>query len=239
MLKVIEGRTGPTRRSTLEPYLDSYLNLTVKLDNAAFPTEPTVQTTIPDYVPDGLVDYGRSFPSKREPIVVDKRAILEKNKPILTEIFSRDYTGMNEVQIKTAMVSALTEHVYTSMPYGDKSVDQGGNLSEATETLCRHHALTLQVLCQTIGVESRLFKGELNGSGHGANFVRLGGKWWLVDATQPDFSRAANGSEQWNPAAFEVEGPPYQGTRVYNVHSRYGGPDRQYIAADRMNWTIR
>lgn len=60
--------------------------------------------------------------------------------------------------------------------------------------VCRHHALVTQTLLQAFGIESRLMKSNVTFDQkkepalepHANNLVRIGNKWYLLDATAPE-----------------------------------------------------
>ena len=90
LLAVAHDETvGPEERSSrLDRYYDAYVDLTIRLDHAAFPPTPhgEVRSGIPEYIPDGFVDLGGNKNTdhilrSREQILVDKQEILEKYAP--------------------------------------------------------------------------------------------------------------------------------------------------------------
>jgi len=52
--------------------------------------------------------------------------------------------------------------------------------------VCRHQALYVQVLLQSLGLTSQLLKCNLDGYSHVANLLRIDNKWHVLDVTNPE-----------------------------------------------------
>lgn len=241
------------RSRRLGSYLDAYIALTLKLDHAVFPpTRPReVKKGVPGYLPDGLVDMGGSReldPSRRnrEQILLDKRPILEKYKPLLEKIFTTNYKGWSLSDKKKHMVATLAANIYSSTPYNDALDDEEVNfngevvsLSELPEGVCRHMGLTFQVLCQAVGIKSRVLKAHRDGVRHSANMVRLDGAWRILDVSKPDYVINDQGRKDWRPGSYKVDAPPaHGGTKRYEVTGQFSGEHHTYEAHDDMYWYI-
>lgn len=251
-----ERLSASEKEGRLGRYLDAYFDLNLKLDHAAFPPSAPgeINEGVPDYVPDGFVDMGGDSDTDpdsrgREMILIDKMRILQKYKLLLKEIFNG---GMNELaggNRKKAMAESIAEKVYFSMPYdyaGRRRNIAGKKvpLSEITETVCRHHALVFQVLCQAVGVKSRLLKNDMGFEGttpsrHSTNMARFDGAWYIFDPTIPDYMEKPDGQREWRPATFRVDRPPAKGEiKTWHVTTRNSNRKRTYIAHDDMYWFI-
>ncbi|HSX05106.1 MAG TPA: EDR1-related protein [Candidatus Saccharimonadales bacterium] len=250
------------RSQRLSHYLDAYFDLTIKLDQAAFPADApgTHHEGIPSYMPDGFVDMGRDpahDPAKREgeQLWVDKHEILTKYKPLLTRIFEHDYSDMTPAERALSMGYSIAREVYQSIPLpkivDDKgSIGLGGDkvkLSEITEALCRHRALLFQVLSQAVGLNTRVIKGPRMGrkvENHAANFLQAGDKWYLFDVSNPYATDGPDGEQTLLPAAYELEdGPlaPGEARRLSFTRATLlvGDVSRvRYIARDDMYWYV-
>lgn len=198
------------RFSRINRYLDAYFSLQVKLDREAFPSDGRVYSGVPDYIPDGLTDMGSdpvkdpSYRRGREKIRINKKEIFDESKDFFTHLFSQDYSNMSLEQIKLYFARYVGYYVYHLIPYDTEKADPFPNsersvlLVEASKKkkgVCRHHALYSQVLMQSVGLTSRLFKcdvqfGERDAGAHACNLVRINNAWYLMDSTNPD---VANG----------------------------------------------
>lgn len=242
----------PTRSRRLSHYLEAYSNLTLRLDHAVFPESPTPHRGIPGYIPDGLVDLGkystvREAQTEREQVWVDKRAILEKYRPVLTKIFSQDYSRATSTQKKLYMANELAKAVYFEMPAAEAG--RTGNaflgtgrvrLSELSEGVCRHQSLVFQVLGQAVGLTIRQARGDMQyvdqetgrkiQMRHATNIMRVNGQWYIYDVSNPDYVVNAAGKKEWRPGRHEIDGPPTDNTtfKVVNVKGRYGGLEFTY-----------
>lgn len=237
----------------LDRYLDAYFDLTIKLDNAAFQaTEPgEVRQGVPDYIPDGFVDMGGESELNpdfrgREQILIDKREVFDKYKPLMKNLFSRDYGDRPLQEKKKMMVSALGRELYSVMKYDDDlrdgAKDLGGKkvkLSSMDEGVCRHQGLVFQVLAQAAGLKTRVLKAYMDEERHSTNMLRLDGQWYIFDVTNPDYAIGGNGKKVWRPGAYKVDGPPpTRGTKKYDVKAKYSGREHTYVAHDNIYWHI-
>lgn len=240
----------PEKQAKLGVYLDAYFDVTVELDHLAYPSTPEgkVMGGVPDYIPDGFIDMGKDDsidPSKREreQILVDKRAILEKYKPILMEVLGNDYEGISRQGKKKRMVTGVARELYRTMKYDAQAASaMGGDkvkLSEVPEGVCRHQGLVFQVLCQTIGIKSRVLKAYRDGERHSTNMVRFDDEWYIFDVTAPDYEKTAEGQLMWKPGVYPVDGPPLPNkTKRYDVKGKFSGENHIYNAHDNMHWRI-
>jgi hypothetical protein len=242
--------SATVRRERLSRYIDAYSDLTIKLDHAAFPnTQPgVVQSGVPEYIPDGFVDMGRSRTTDpthrdREQILVDKRAILTKYKPLLTEIFMTDYSAVTLGQKKRDMADKIAQAVYFSMPYSTEAADNLGGglvpLSQLSEGVCRHQGMVFQVLGQAVGLKMRQMKALLGNVYHSTDVMRIDGRWFLYDVTNPDYVINRGGEKEWRPGVYPIDGPPPRGAKkTYQVKAKHSGEEHTYIAHDDMFWFI-
>jgi hypothetical protein len=254
-----DDRLSPAmRKNRLSRYLDAYADLTIKLDHAAFPADDatTVHEGIPSYIADGYADMGRQssrnsvLRARREQIWVDKHAIFTRFKPVLTEIFQADYSGMPVWKKQLSMANRLSQEVYFSMPgIAEEDAPDGEigwgvdkvRLSEVTESVCRHKALAYQVLGQAVGLDMRLMKGYMNGTRHVANFQRVNGDWYLEDPTSPDYHVNGEGQKVWEAVRYPIDRPPSDENEVkkYKVTQPISGKQHTYIArGDDQYWHI-
>jgi hypothetical protein len=240
------------RHSRLDRYLNAYFNLTLRLDHAAFPEAGTPRRGIPAYIPDGFVDLGKyssvaEARQHREQVWIDKRAILEKYRPVLTSIFAQDYSRASSTQKKLYMANELAKAVYFGMPFA--KAGKTGNaflgtdrvrLSELSEGVCRHQSLAFQVLGQAVGLTIRTVKGEMQyfdqelgrkiQMRHATNIMRVNGQWYLYDVTNPDHVPRSDGVKEWRPGRHEIDGPPTDATtfKVVNTKGKHGGDEFTY-----------
>jgi transglutaminase-like putative cysteine protease len=241
-----------SRRRRLDRYTDAYINLTLRLDHAAFPESGTPRRGIPAYIPDGLVDLGKyatvaEARQHREQVWIDKRAILEKYKPVLTQIFAQDYSRASSTQKKLYMANELAKAVYFGMPFA-KAGKTGKaflgtdrvRLSELDEGVCRHQSLVFQVLGQAVGLTIRTVKGDMQyfdqdlgkkiQMRHATNIMRVNGQWYLYDVTNPDHMPLPDGVKEWRPGRHEIDGPPTDATtfKVVKTKGKHGGLEFTY-----------
>ena len=248
--------TSTEKDAQLDKGLSAFFDLTVKLDHAAFPaTKPgEIEEGVPDYIPDGFVDMGKHRSTKpyeriepgdsspREQILVDKRAILEKYKPFLKDLMGRDFSQLDLQTKKRRLATETAKEIYRSMQFNlAASENLGGglvNLSTVPEGVCRHQGLTFQVLCQTLGLKSRLLKSYRDGERHSTNLLRIDEQWYIFDVTNPDYKRTPGGNE-WRPGAYKIDEPPVPNERKkYHVTGKFSGDDHTYVAHDNMYWRI-
>jgi transglutaminase-like putative cysteine protease len=247
---------SPDERSEkLDQYLDAYTALTLRLDHDAFPaTRPgEVHDGTTEYVPDGFNDMGRDDTldvnerTDREVIHVDKQALYERYKPVIKELLSRDYSNMSSKEKKGAMFQALAQKVYAQLRFDRESAEAMGggkvSLAELSEGVCRHQALTFQVLAQALGLKSEVIKGYMQFEGkapesHAANIIRIDGKWSILDVTNPDYVEK-DGKKRWRPGVIPIDAPPAPGVKTnYEGYTRNSGEYRKYYVHNKAFWTI-
>lgn len=254
-----ERLTPKQRERHLGRYIDAYFDLTIKLDHAAFPpTIPgVVRSGVPDYIPDGFVDLGgdRNLQTQlrsREKIVVDKREMFDRYREVVLSAFqdTKQQFPNNNTRQKLHMIDMVAEAVYYQLPYGYTKDYRGGgniNLSELPTGVCRHQALTTQVLLQAVGVTSRLIKCDARFNDnrgferHAANLVRVNSQWALVDSTNPEYEQV-RGRKILRPSHYEISEPPTpsEPRKNYDVVSNYADGRRQYrVHQDDMFWVIQ
>lgn len=247
--------TEGQKSARLDRYLDAYTDLTVKLDHDAFPPSDGVRVGVPDYIPDGFVDMGSDSSTEvsargREMVKVDKAAIFDRYKPLLKDIFSHDYEGHSSDEKKQQMISKLYWGVYGEINYNKGRADQMKgivNLGDISEGVCRHIALTFQVLAQATGLTSRLLKcdtaiedesGRVQGGRHAANMVRVNYKWYIVDPTNPDYVKK-NGGLEGRLGIMPIDNPPRNGeVRTYEHVMRHSRKPRKYVSHNDAYWFI-
>lgn len=239
----------------LDAQLDTVFDLTIKLDHAAFPpTKPgEVREGVPDYIPDGFVDMGKhrstnpherfDFGKPLGQILVDKRDTLAKYKPFLKDLLSRDFSRLDPQARKRRLAIETAKEIYVSMQHSVDAAESLGtdvvNLSSISEGVCRHQGLTFQVLCQTLGLKSRVLKSYRDGERHSTNMLRLAGQWYIFDVTNPDYKLNDAGQREWRPGVYSVDEPPKPGeTKVYRVNGKFSGDPHTYTAHDNMYWRI-
>lgn len=243
----------PQRQERLGRYWDAYTDLTVKLDRAAFAETDSgaVHLGVPDYIPDGLVDMGSNpstdprYRGGRDQIKVDKAAIYKKYRSTLLEIFSTDYTNVPSSAAKRHMAKTLMQAIYFTLPYdkGRAARDNGPrtsgitHLHEMSEGVCRHQALTYQVLAQACGLTSRLVKCHMDGERHAANATRIDYQWYFIDVTNPDYTATPHGKLQWEPAAYKIPHEP-QDKDDYTFTKPHSGVKHHYTVRDDMCWRL-
>jgi len=242
---------GPDKKEQLNSGLDAYFDLTIKLDHAAFPNSASGEVTkgVPDYIPDGFIDMGKDGniapdQREREQIRVDKREILEKYKPFIADVLGRDYGETDKQAFKRRLAIEAAKEVYRSMQYNISSSENLGgdivDLSTVPEGVCRHQGLIFQVLCQTLGLKSRILKSYRDGERHSTNMVRFDGQWYIFDVTNPDYAVNSDGDKEWRPGAFAVDEPPKPNeTKRYEVKGRFSGEAHTYTAHDKMFWRVQ
>lgn len=251
--------TPEKRRERLERYIDAFISLNIKLDKDAFPPSDHVYRGVPRYVPDGLSDMG-SDPNpdqtgrSREKIRINKAEILEKAKPLIFEVLSKELpSSVTSEQRKKWITESVAHFVYNSMPYnhdnGKLHSMYGSDSVVLTDiaheklAVCRHHALMTQVLLQSFGISSRLIKSELviNGNNlgpHANNIVRMDGNWYIIDTTNPE-----RNSDRKSSKVFIRRLPEKQiDTNMNNYEWDFDlsdGEKRGYITHSNMFYRIR
>ena len=188
-------------------YTDTYLDLNIKLDRAAFPPDDRVIQAVPGYIPDGLSDMGGDGNTdnesrSRERIRINKKELFKQAQPLFKKVLTIQETeGKDTDEWESDVVSEVMDFVYTSMPYNfgvsenAESVMYGtvmlSDIADQKLAVCRHHALVTQVLLQSLGITSRLMKSYASFDGmppgaHANNAVEIDGKWYLLDTTNPE-----------------------------------------------------
>ncbi|OGL34534.1 hypothetical protein A3F65_02735 [Candidatus Saccharibacteria bacterium RIFCSPHIGHO2_12_FULL_47_16b] len=243
--------TKAEKDERLDRYLDAYLSLTLKLDHVAFPPnrEGEINKGVPDYLPDGFVDMGgqamRYAPHRdREMIKVDKAGIFKKYRPRLKNLFSHDFSGDSSHDKKSKMLNYLAQTVAYDLPHvGD--IELGGDmvkLHELPDGVCRHQALTFQVLAQAMGLKTRLLKVNVSQNGnsfgrHAANMARIDGEWYVVDVSISDHVER-DGKKIWAPGVLKVDRPPRKDEPITYKGKQNSGLEVEYEAHDSMFWFI-
>lgn len=250
----VEERPSRTKR-----YVDAYLDLLVKLDQAAFSPTPgdEVMSGVPSYVMDGLSDLGSDGNTvdrlrSREKIRVDKKELFEKSKDLFYNIFTYDIPkNRTQDQIKKWIIKNVGAHVSRNMPYDfdDKGIQEWGGrsigLHESIEkklAQCRHQALASQVLLQAMGIESRLVKSDVDygdGKGFGPhvnNIVRVEGRWYLFDSTAPE----RDNNNEWKDCMWPIPDENIDlASNRYVWEIQVGDRKRTYKSRNNMYWRIR
>lgn len=237
----------------LQYYLDAYTSLSVKIDHAAFAGggRHRVDSGVPSYIPDGFVDLGSqrtvdTAERYRETIYVDKPGMYRRHRQTLFDIFGARYDGQDQAETETSIADLLAKKVFDELPYDHSEPTFNGervNLADLDEGVCRHQALTFQVLAQAVGLNSKLVKGDVLAEGqryrHAVNFVEIGGNWDLYDVTNPEHIGTPRGY-QWQPTVVAVDRPPSPGeSRRYSSRSFYGGQPYEFQNDDNMYWFVR
>lgn len=254
------GLSAQERKERLSRALNDYIDLIVLLDHETSPSDEldVVHEGIPTYIPDGFVDLGSNDKVRdpllrtadREQIWVDKKEILTKYRQTLARALFRDYKELTPDQREIAIADQLAYEIFFTMP-AIADVREGliglgkdkVRLSEMDEGICRHKALTFQVLAQAAGLEGHLMKGYIDDEKHTANFVRIdGGNWYLYDVTRPDYEVNNEGNKMWRPGRYLIDHPPTEGEiSHYMVMAEFDGGAHEYIARNRpddMYWFI-
>lgn len=253
------------RKDRLGRYLDAFCKLNLKLDHAVFPpSEPgKVHKGVPDYLPDGFIDMGsdptlREDKRSREQIMLDKAEVFKKYRKDILEIFSNPMIAKSDNDTKKRLiVTHLMLGIYTRMPYayddkGRPANNLGGGkvaISSLSEGVCRHQAFAFQTLAQFFGISSRLFKNKISSQrqdgtwsypeAHVANLVRINGKWFVADVTQPDRVNDGKGNVEWRPGVFKIAQPPKQGEEpLYEGTLKYSGKKKRYQTRTNSYWRV-
>jgi len=184
-----------------------FLEVQVLLDHMAFPPDDTVKKGVLPYLPDGLSDMGSdneidNTKRTREKIRIDKQKTFENSidlfYQIMTTQFSPAATEKNKHLWMTKMVAAYIhnkikydyqdELARISMPGQSVLIGLAAHEDDLKLGVCRHHALDTQVVLQSLGVDSRLMKSDLDALGaHVNNLVHIESDWYLLDTTNPEF----------------------------------------------------
>jgi hypothetical protein len=206
----------PEREQQLRAYLQSYFELLVRLDRAAFPPSGPNQiySGVPFYIPDGLSDMGsdreiEALKRSREKIRVNKAASYQKSFEMFFKAIwqlREDENDPNSPGIARYLTTYVMTSVFNDMPYDytmsatsnvPKSVTIDEFVNAATAmSVCRHKAMETQLRLQALGIESRLLKCDMDGVPHVANLIEIDQQWYLIDSTNPEVS-------QINPALYK------------------------------------
>jgi hypothetical protein len=192
------------RKSRIERYVRAFLDLQIKLDIAAFPNSETPQLGVPEYIPHGMIDMGSDNtidPARRERemLHVDKREMFVQTRQAFIDYFNSDIEDSSTDQAKLATIKGIAITIFKKMPYDLKEAATFNTARKVVGmhdvfneklAVCRHHALYTQVMLQACGITSRLFKCDVDFEApmgaHAANLVRVNGKWYVLDTTNPD-----------------------------------------------------
>ena len=232
------------RRRRLSDGVDAYIDLSVRLDHAAYPPTTETQHGTPDYIPDGYVDMGPySTPGRGREIIVDKAAILTKYRDVLLEVFGGDYRGLSSSQVKNKMADTIDHKIFELIPYNTALIGARGemDLAKMDEGVCAHIMTAAQLLRQAVGITSRPFKCEVNGVRHAAIQQRTDNEWSIRDVTYPDFQVKPDGTTVWHPSNFPIgsKTPTRFGGR-YEVTAPNSGAQLTYVGVDQEDhWRIR
>lgn len=247
--------TPEQRNERFGRYLKAYLEMQLKLDRAAFPPDPsTIKNGVPDYIPDGLSDMGSdneldATRRSREKIRIDKRQIFGQARELFEKVFQSDTGKMSLERRKKFIVECINYHVFTKMPYDyqnrgpinpNKSIPLH-KVAEDRQAVCRHHALYTQVLLQAFGISSKLLKCELDfGNGnkepHVANLVRINGKWYLMDVTNPDENNGIG--EYFIRELPETDIDTNRQTYTWRLNRKKEGKNWVYVSRNNMYFRI-
>ncbi len=184
------------RADVIKAFVDAYIDLVVQLDNACLPPCDDVMSGVPAYIPDGLSDMGKD-PSlgpdrDRERIRIRKRQLYELHRPFIDKIFTSKLSKA-DIVLETAKYihgsRTYTRNAQAAIPGGEEGMSICiAAMGKKKVGVCRHDALHFQVLMQLFGIECRLVKCILNrpDGWHAVNLIRMDGKWYLIDVTNPD-----------------------------------------------------
>lgn len=244
--------------------LDNYFRTIETLDRQKYPDKNgLIENGVPDgYIPDGFVDFGGD-PDKvarrrdREMIYVDTYATLRQHKAVFETVFKdvdrQKFSGPNaENHFRQIIAGHVASEVYSSMPYGDVDSPQNEGmlmLSTVVRGVCRHHALTSQLLLQAFGIPSRISKnytsfnrdlernGEKDRGGrHATNVITLplNGETqeYMLDTTNPQLDKRGKGMQ----GLFKMTRQAKDGGWI--VDQKDGGR-RKYREHDDMFWTVQ
>ena len=240
------------RSIRLRRYLHAYTSLTIKLDHEAFSQQDdgSVHAGVPDYIPDGLIDMGSESsvnPSyrSREQIKVNKAEIYRKYSDVLMRIFSMDISKSTSTDIKKTIVKELLLAMARNLPYDTQllantkgKIGTGVvNLHSLNEGVCRHRALTYQVLAQACGLTSRLVKCDVDGEKHAANATRIDYQWYLADPTMTDYAEEPGPVYTWRPGVAKISHEPRAGEKI-NIAWPVSKQQRTYTPRNDMFWRI-
>lgn len=195
-----------SRKSRVDRYVSSYLDLIVKLDRQAYRGGYNeIIRGVPDYVPDGLSDMGLSpnlndIQRVQERIRVDKETIFEMTKDFFVNLFlSGEMRSFDKDRTKLHLVELVSDYVRKKINYDHDLTLFGGTLPLGRYLgnglgVCRHHSLLTQVMIQALGIDIRLLKNDVSFDGggfgaHASNLVKIGKESYLLDVTNPEVVR--------------------------------------------------
>lgn len=242
------------RIARIDRYVQALERLQILLDHTAFPNTDELQTGVPAYIPDGLVDLGSNSQMNpryrgREMVKVDKAALFAQSHGVLMDFYTKDEQESSGDDAKKRAVVGFATAVYRAMPYNVAGHDYGGDVVGLHEVfdkkfaLCRHHALYTQVLLQSAGITSRLFKCDLDmGDGtwgtHVANLVRINNAWYILDTTNPD-EENGKGEVFFFPINVTKQSATELPEGEWSVQRKRDGKTWRYRSRDDMYYTIQ
>lgn len=255
-----ESLSQTERQTKLSEALDAYFDKIIALDSLIEDTGDTAKSGIPEYVPDGFMELGTLDSLKpserynREINYVDKRAMLARYKDVFTKVYSRNPNGIPQEKIDMTIAHKVAEAVYFGIPYARddsyKPAERGGvlKMSELQSGICQQQALTSQVLLQAFGIEARLSKNSVAGADeiarvgaekayggdHVSNFMKIGDKWYVFDATNHNSPPSEN-ARKFVPGIFELSEAPDPARKQEFVLDTNLGP-RKYTTRQNMYW---
>ncbi len=251
------------RQQKLSEAIDTYFDKIVALDSLIGETGNTVQHGIPEYIPDGFMELGTvdslnpSERYNREINFVDKRAVLARYKDLFTKVYAMNPAGISQERIDMTIAHMVAKEIHFKLPYARddsyKPAVRGGilKLSEAKAGVCQQQALTSQVLLQAFGIEARLSKNAVAGADeiakkgteaayggdHVSNFVKIGEKWYVFDATNHN-TDLSNGSGKFAAGIFEIPEAPDPTRKQIFVLATNRGP-RKYTTRQEVYWAVK
>ncbi|MDO8467408.1 MAG: transglutaminase-like domain-containing protein [Nanoarchaeota archaeon] len=238
--KILEGE----RFDRLERYIPDYFDLMILLDKTAFPsTGNRIYNFVPDYIPEGFSDMGADFVLDersrlgREKIEVRKELIFNQARRLFADIYSTGRMSKGEIVEKIAnwvYRKINYDHFSGGVQFGRKSVRLDEFLSKEIG-VCRHYALTTQVLNQAFGLTSRLMKCDSNGGAHAANLVRTDGAWSLLDVTSPLIVKGKQYVCLFPLPEKDID----LNKNIYNWGVRDDNGEREYITRNNMYFRIK
>lgn len=186
------------KNERLDRYINQYLDLINKFDQIHFPhlwKEWPVYKWIPDYIPNWFVDFWsdpnreNTVRSWREKMIINKNIIYRLHWEHIKKI-------LNDMVSQKEIVDQTYNYIYwmktASTPHNNfwwKSVSLS-EISENEEMVCRHKAITMQLLMQFFGIKSLLLKCDIRSEksqkwwAHAANLILIDWRRHLVDPTQ-------------------------------------------------------
>ena len=196
----------------LDVYLSAFLNLIPKLDKYAFPSSPPWVTFegMPLYLPDGFsdLDFNPEIDEEKrtfEKMRVDKNLFYKEVKLRLFGIFllmSEYPFGADAYITQRYLIETLMMDTNKSLPYDyEKYANRNAGKSvlfhtyrnaEEAVSVCRQHAIDLQLLLQIVGIPAGLFKCFMDEISHVCNMWVSDIDWSILDATNPEIDLKKN-----------------------------------------------